>query len=309
VIDNGPPVTRAAFDALATQVCNWQRWPNESQRGALNFISPECVKEALATARLGRTISLGLPWNGVPGPDNAKPALHYMTELGDVESPEPTVHKDFIGIDYHGKASSHLDALAHIAYRGELFAGVSARSVIDSHGARHGAVTNLQGIVGRGVLIDMPRVRNVEWLEPGSAVHRRDILMAESELGVHIRTGDVVLLRSGHVRRRGALGAWNSDEASAGLHADAMPLIYERQVSVLGADGDSDVRPSPVEGVTSPIHVLALTMMGVPLLDNLDLEELAEACAAESRWEFLIVVSPLNVPGGTGSPVNPVAVL
>jgi kynurenine formamidase len=245
----------------------------------------------------------------VAGPDNAKPALHYMTQIGDLEPPEPTVHKDFIGIDYHGKAASHLDALCHIAYRGQLFGGVPARNVFDSHGARHGAVTHLQGIIGRGILIDVPRIRDAEWLEPGTAVHAQDLLEAEEILNLRMREGDLVLLRSGHFRRRKALGAWNSDELSAGLHVGAMSLLHERKISVLGADGDSDVRPSPVESVHSPIHVLALTMMGVALLDNLDLEPLAEACAMASQWEFLVAVCPLNIPGGTGSPVNPIAVL
>lgn len=118
-----------------------------------------------------------------------------------------------------------------------------------------------------------------------------------------------MLLRSGHQRRRRELGAWDSASASAGLHVDAMPLLAQRAIALLGGDGDSDVRPSPVAGVHSPIHTLAVTALGVPLLDNLDLEQLANACASASRYEFMFVVAPLNIPTGTGSPVNPLAVL
>lgn len=112
---------------------------------------------------------MGRPWDSVPGPDNPKPALHQMTELADVTAPEPTVHKDFIASDYHGKAQTHLDALCHVAYRGLLFAGVRARKVLSSQGASYGAVTDLlPGLVGRGVLLDVARLRGRDWLEPGT---------------------------------------------------------------------------------------------------------------------------------------------
>ncbi len=88
-----------------------------------------------------------------------------------------------------------------------------------------------------------------------------------------------------------------------------MRLLADIDIALLGGDGDSDVRPSPVEGVSSPVHVLALTALGIPLLDNLDLERLSVACREEGRYEFLLVVAPLVVPGGTGSPVNPLALL
>ena len=220
---------------------------------------------------------MALPWNTRPGPDNRKPALHHMTDLGDVESPEPSTHKDFIAVDYHGKAVTHLDALCHIAYRGQLYDGRTAREVVDAAGARFGAVSALGPLVTRGVLLDLPAVLGVGWLEPGQAVHARDIVAAEEALDVTIGEGDAVLLRSGHVRRRGELGPWDADTASAGFHVDAVPLLAERGIALLGGDGDSDVRPSPVDGVHSPVHALAVAAMGVPLLDNLDLEALSAA--------------------------------
>lgn len=303
-----PRVSRQEFDALFAAVRTWGRWA-PADRGAWNRVTPDHVRRAAALVRDGTTVPLGLPWNTRPGPDNTKPALHYMSDLGDVEPPEPATHKDFLAVDYHGKAVTHLDALSHIAYRGLLYGGHPAQDVIGSEGARFGSVAALGPLVTRGVLLDLPAVLGADWLEPGHAVRARDVIATERALGVAIDDGCAVLLRSGRFRRRRELGPWDVDAASAGFHVDAMPLLAERTISLLGADGDSDVRPSPVEGLHSPVHALAVAAMGVPLLDNLDLEALSAACAEAGRYEFMIVVTPLNVPGGTGSPVNPVALL
>ena len=305
-----PELRETDFAAVFDTLRRWQDGVEPDQRGTLADVTPEMVQAALRVPRLGRQVSLALPINRTAGPDNARPALHHMVDLGDVEEPEPSAHKDFIGLDYHGKAVTHLDAICHIGYRGELYGGVAAAAAFSSRGSTWATVEALEtGIMLRGVLLDLPRVKGVDWLEPGTAVHAADLLAAEEALGFRISAGDAVLLRSGHVARRTALGAWDSGEASAGLHVDVMPLLAERGVALLGGDGDSDVRPSPVKDVHSPVHALALTAMGMPLLDNLDLERLSEECGRAGRYEFLLTVAPLVVPGGTGSPVNPIAVL
>ena len=307
---NGPALDRAEFDELFDRLRRWAHDRPADERGTVAGLTPATVLAALSTPRQGRTVSLALPINRTTGPDNARPALHHMVDLGDVEAPEPSAHKDFLGLDYHGKAVTHLDAVCHIGYRGELYGGVPSAAAFSSLGSDWAAVTNLAGgLLLRGVLVDIPRVLGIDWLEPGTAVRAAELRDAEDALGFRIRPGDAVLLRSGHGARRAVHGAWNSDNASAGLHVDAMPLLAERGVALLGGDGDSDVRPSPVAGVHSPIHALALTALGMPLLDNLDLEELSGACAEQGRFEFLLVVAPLVVPRGTGSPVNPIAVL
>ncbi|MFF3937240.1 cyclase family protein [Streptomyces phaeofaciens] len=305
---NGPAVSRSEFDALFEAVRTWGRW-DPADRGAWNRVTADHVRRAAARVRSGKVVPMALSWDVRPGPDNPRPALHHMTDLGDVESPEPSAHKDFIAADYHGRSVTHLDALSHIAYRGRLYDGRAAREAVDAGGARFGAVPALGSLVTTGVLLDLPAVLGVRWLEPGRAVRAEDVLAAERALGVTIGEGDAVLLRTGHVRRRAELGAWDSGARSAGFHVDAVPLLAERGVAVIGSDGDSDVRPSPVEGVHAPVHALALAAMGVPLLDNLDLEALSGAAAEAGRYEFMIVVTPLNIPGGTGSPVTPVAVL
>ncbi|MEV0988501.1 cyclase family protein [Streptomyces sp. NPDC049949] len=301
-------VSRREFDAIFTAVRTWGRW-TPADRGAWNRVTPDRVRRAAALVRSGTAVPLGLPWDTRTGPDNRKPALHHMTDLGDVEAPEPSTYKDFLASDYHGKAVSHLDALSHVAYEGRLYEGRPAREAVDAGGARFGSVAALGPLVTKGVLLDLPAVLGVDWLEPGQAVHAQDVLTAERALGVTVDEGCAVLLRSGRFRRSRELGPWDSDAASAGFHVDAVPLLAERAVALLGGDGDSDLRPSPVEGVHSPVHALAVAAMGVPLLDNLDLEALSAACTEAGRHEFMLVVAPLDVPGGTGSPVNPVAVL
>ncbi|MFI6005938.1 cyclase family protein [Streptomyces sp. NPDC051366] len=301
-------VSRQEFDAIFAAVRTWGCWA-QADRGAWNRVTPDHVRRAAALIRSGTAVPLGLPWDTRTGPDNGKPALHYMSDLGDVEPGEPATYKDFIGVDYHGKAVSHLDALSHVAYEGRLYDGRPAREAVGAAGARFGSVAALGPLVTKGVLLDLPAVLGVDWLEPGHAVHARDVAAAERALGVTIDDGCAVLLRSGRFRRRRETGPWDSDAASAGFHVDAVPLLAERAVALLGGDGDSDLRPSPVEGVHSPVHALAVAAMGVPLLDNLDLEALSAACAEAGRYEFMIVVAPLNVPGGTGSPVDPVGIL
>jgi kynurenine formamidase len=164
------------------------------------------------------------------------------------------------------------------------------------------------GLVARGVLLDIPRVRGLPWLDPGQHVFRNDLEAAELEQGVTVAEGDALLVRTGHTRRLVELGPWDTASAKSGLHPTAMPFMAERGVAVLGGDGNSDTAPSSTDGVDFPIHVLALNAMGVHLLDYLQLEDLLASCERTGRWEFLFVAAPLRITGGTGSPLNPLAV-
>lgn len=299
-----------AFDLLFTEVSNTGRWGVEDQRGTLNHLAADAVAAAAGLVRLGRTVSLAHVLDTVAGPDNSRPALHHMTRQCDDGSGEPLVNTDFIGIDFHGKSVTHVDALCHCSFRGLLYNGVASRDTVDSSGGSFGSVEQMaEGVAGRGILVDLPRARGVEWLEPGTAVERDELLSTMTAQGITSAPGDIVLVRTGHRRRRTALGPWDPASLSAGLHPSSMALLHENGAAVLGSDGDSDARPSPVAGVDSPIHALALAGMGMPLIDNMNLEEIAEACVAANRWEFLVVLAPLRIPGGTGSPVNPIAIL
>ena len=165
------------------------------------------------------------------------------------------------------------------------------------------------GIVGRGVLLDIPRVRGTSWLEPGDSVTVDDLAAAERNQGLRVGRGDLLFVRVGHSRRRSELGPWNAAEARAGLHPTAMQFVAEREVAALGSDGNSDTAPSTTEGVAFPVHVLAINAMGLHLLDYLQFEDLVQRCEEENRWSFLCVIAPLRMPTATGSPVNPIAIL
>jgi len=305
-IDHEPDVTAEEFRALFSSLSRWGTWGAQDDRGALHFITPERVAAAAALVRDGITVTMSLPLNTHAAVHNPKPADHHMTAVGEAAE-GIAFNKDYVGLDYHNDGHTHLDALCHVAFDGHLYNGRPEASV-DESGAEVNSVEVLAGgLVGRGVLLDIPGVRSVDWLEPGENVFAEDLKAAESAQGVQTGEGDILLVRTGHARRLAELGPWDTGSAKAGLHPDAMPLISERRVAALGSDGNSDTAPSSTEGVDFPIHVLALTAMGVHLLDYLSLEDLTGACRRLGRWEFMFVAIPLLIPHGTGSPINPIA--
>jgi kynurenine formamidase len=260
--------------------------------------------------REGISVSLSLPLNTHLAAHNPVPADHHMTALASLAALPGPVHfvKDYVGLDYHNDGHTHIDALCHVAYEGSLYNG-QPEAAVTEHGAPVNSIETLEdGLVGRGVLLDIPRVRGTPWLEPGEHVFRDDLEAAEREQGVTVGEADILLVRTGHVRRLAELGPWDTTVAKAGLHPTAMRFIGERGVAALGSDGNSDTAPSSTEGVGFPIHVLAITAMGIHLLDYLQFEDLRESCERAGRWEFLFVGISLLIVGGTGSPLNPIAI-
>jgi kynurenine formamidase len=255
------------------------------------------------------------PVDKVAAVDNPNPAIHLMVQSYDIPvegGGEPQFVSDYLGCACHGNMHSHIDALCHVAYKGELYNGRPTSSV-NSQGAKELDITHYcHGIVGRGVLLDIPRLRNVRWLEPGDAVTAEELEAAERSEGVKLEEGDIFVFRVGQYRRRLELGPWNLEEGGegrAGLHPTAMELLHERHVAAFLPDGDGETIPSPVTGINSPVHALQIAAMGLACGDSLQLEELSKACEEERRWEFMAVISPLRLPGGTGSLVNPIAIL
>jgi len=268
------------------------------------------VAAAAGLVRIGTTVTLSLPFPTDPGLANPKPADHHMTMLGDTDIGSGSLRfaKDYVGGDYHNDGHTHIDAFCHVSYQGALYNGRPADAVTED-GADVDAIDVLKdGLVGRGVLLDVPRLRGTAWLEPGEHVFREDLEAAERAQGVTVEEGDILLVRTGLPRRLRELGPWDTTTAKAGLHPTAMPFVSERHVSALGSDGNSDTAPSSTEGVTFPIHVLALNAMGVHLLDYLDFEDLLANCEGAGRWEFLFAAAPMRIQRGTGSPLNPLAV-
>ncbi len=249
-------------------VKNWGRWGADDQRGTLNYITPDHVRRAAGLVKSGRSVSMAIPINTVAGPDNQSPAIHHMTQMFDlpIDSTSLRFGMDFLGMSCHGDCHTHIDALCHIAYGGHVYGG-RPESLLTSHGGTAlDIAAYANGIVGRGVLLDIPRVRGTAWLEPGEAVTRAELEAAEKAEGVRLGEGDL-------------------------------------------PDGDGETVPGTVDGILYPIHPLQIVAMGMVASDSLNLEDIAAACEEEKRWEFLVVAEPLRLPGGTGSPFNPIAVL
>ena len=304
-------VSAGEFRALFRDLSSWGRWGPDDQRGALHHLTPERVAAAAGLVRVGVSVSLSLPLATKPGVSNPEPADVHMTMLSDTDIGSGSLRfaKDYVGVDYHNDGHTHIDALCHVAYEGSLYNGRPQGSVT-AEGAAVDAIEVLaNGLVGRGVLLDIPRHRGVPWLEPGEHIFSDDLEAAEADEGVTVGEGDILLVRTGHARRLAELGPWETATAKAGLHPTAMPFVAHRGVAALGSDGNSDTAPSSTEGVDFPIHVLAINAMGVHLLDYLQFEDLRIACERAGRWEFLLVAAPLRIAGGTGSPLNPIAIL
>jgi kynurenine formamidase len=303
-------MTETEFRALFQAVSNWGRWGEHPERGALNHLTADRVAAAARLVRSGVTVTLSLPLNTEKRLDSPKPTDHHMTMLTDVDIGSGSVRfaKDYVGADYHNDGHSHIDAFSHVAFDGLFYDGEPDTSVT-VEGAQVFSIDILkEGLVGRGVLLDVPRRRGVPWLEPGDHVFREDLESAEHEQDVRVGPGDILLVRTGHARRLRELPPWDTTKLKAGLHPSTASFLSERSVAALGSDGNNDTMPSTTEGVGFPMHVLALNAMGIHLLDYLQFEDLVEQCEAEQRWEFLFVAAPLRNVRGTGSPLNPIAV-
>lgn len=288
------------FDQLFNQVKNWGRWGADDQLGAANLITEAKRKQALAVAKTGTVVSLAHPPLKEAAPDNPNPFNHTMNR---------GLSTDTYSVSYHGFAHSHIDALCHILYKNQTYNGYAREDVLTDKGCTKLGVQNLKnGVVTRGILIDIPRLKGVPYLEPGTPVFTEDLEAWEKKAGVKVAAGDAIFLRTGRWARRDKVGPWAVGQNEAGYHASVAPWLKERGVSFLGSDDAQDVLPSLVEGVNLPVHTLAITALGIDILDNQDLEAVAETAAKLNRWEFLLMVAPVPVTGGTGFPANALAI-
>lgn len=303
--DRTPP-TVEDYRAYATRFSNWGRWGEDDQLGTLNFITPDARAAAALLVRDGITISCANPLATASVLDarrNAQPAKHQLN-VGDRGC------SDYIGVSYHGFANTHIDALCHIYTEdGRLYNGKPA-SDIAADGARSNSVDAWRsGIVTRGVLYDVPRHRGVDHVTFDGPVHGwelEDIAKAE---GVRPEPGDAVLVRMGLASFWEANPDFEPPWQAPGLHASALEFLHAHDAALLGWDLMEASGQESYGAPSLPIHSIAIPHMGLPLLDNANFDELAAACARASRWEFMFALAPLVVLGGTGSPVNPIAIL
>lgn len=292
-------MTRADVDRLMQELSNWGRWGAEDERGTVNLITPATRRAAAALVTEGFSVSLARDADAETSVDNPSPFSHTMNPPAG-----GAFHTDGYSVFFHGFAHTHIDALSHVFHDGRMYNGFPA-SAVDETGASRLAVTEYRdGIFARGVLVDIPWLRGVPYLEPSTAIYAEDLDAWEARTGVRIGSGDVVFVRTGRWARRQAAGAWNISAASAGLHASTASWFRTRDIAMLGGDAASDVLPSGIPDVAFPLHQLLLVAMGTPMFDQCDLEAVAAAADARNRWTFLLTAAPLRLVGGTGAAIN-----
>jgi kynurenine formamidase len=293
-------VTPAEYERWKKDLSNWGRWGKDDQIGALNLITPAKRKQAASLVKEGFSVSMASDADTLKAVDNPNPYELKMLTIG----------SDEIAVNYHGIAHTHLDSLAHINDKGVFFNGYKpdADKVL-KQGHDKNSIHNVKnGIFTRGILIDIPRLKGVPYLEPGTPIYVEDLEAWEKKAGVKVSAGDALFVRAGVWARRKALGPWLRGRADggrdAGLDPSVIPWLKQRDIAILGSDHPQYVSPSELRGA---VHDFALLYLGVHLFDNCDLEALADAAAARRRWDFLLTAAPLPIVGGTGSPVNPIA--
>ena len=310
---------------LAARCSNWGRWGPDDQLGTLNHLRPEDVVAAAGLVRTGRTFSLAIPVDD-RGPQTGGfgrfNPIHLMIRDGNGAVTGTTVRDFYGGNDRHIRGTDDLlilplqsgtqwDALAHIIFEGRIYNGYDATSV----GSRGAIVDDISiardRIVGRGVLLDVPRSQGRDWLEPGEPIHAADLEAALAAQGVEAGRGDILLIRTGDIGHRRATGSWGdyAGGSAPGLALDTAPWLFDREVAAIATDTwGMEVLPNETPDVFQPLHIVLLVHTGLMVGEIFDLEALAEDCAADGIYEFLFSAPPLPITGGVGSPVNPLAI-
>jgi kynurenine formamidase len=299
-----PVVASAEYERWRKELSNWGRWGKDDEMGALNLITPAKRRAAAALVKEGLAVSLASNAATQKDVDVPCPAQWAMTAASQSAATDSIAYPCI-----HGAGATHLDSLAHIFFSGVAWNGYPVSEVVSKEkGAVRNSVMNMKhGIVTRAVLFDVPRLKGLPYLEPGTRIFPEDLEAWEKKAGVKIGAGDALLLRWGRWARRAKLGSWPIDDGAAGLDNSVIPWLKQREVAVIAWETPGYVPQPPGDLPRLALHNFALTMLGIMLIDRADLDALSEAAAARNRWEFMLSVAPLPIPYGTGSPVNPLA--
>jgi len=295
--------SRRDVEEMMTTLSNWGRWGKEDELGALNLITSGKRLQAAKQVKEAVSISLARDFEVNAGPSPS--FVHKMTATG--QTPESGGAADTYWFDYHGLRMTHLDGLCHLFYKGKIYNGFTQERITEKGAERLAVTTMRNGLFTRGVLMDMPRLWGVKYLEGSREIYPEDLEAWEKKAGVKVESGDAILIRTGSWARRTVESEQTIEQNFAGLHVSCLPWLKKRDVAIVGSDLATDVFPSRIEGFTMPIHAVTIIAMGTPILDNCDLEAVTEAANARKRWSFLLTAAPLPVKGGTGSPINPIA--
>ena len=309
-------LTESDVVKMISSLSNWGRWGQDDELGTINLITPEKRKRAAALVRDGVPVSCARPiaTNTVSADTTFQP-LRFMVDSGegrDHDSPARLLERrgasEFIGMVFHGYTITHVDTPAHYFWQGKIYNGRSANLITSREGAQVESVDLLcDGVVSRGVLLDVAALKG-RWLGSAEGVMPEDLEAAERAQQVRVEAGDILLIRTGYYARRLADGPRHPlKDGSPAAHVACMPWLRERDVAMLGTDTHNDVSPATHPGLGNVVHIVGLVGMGLWLIDNANLEDLAQACVARRRWEFMLTIAPLRLQGVTGSPVNPIA--
>jgi kynurenine formamidase len=296
---------RGHYEQWRQEFKTWGRWGPGDNKGASNLITPEKVLNAISLVRNGTVVSLAPAVPQVVAADVNENGLFRRTTNRITDGGTTDTYQ----VSYHGLTVAHMDAWCHFFENGQMYNGIPVEGNLNpEEGCKQGSIMNWKdGIATRAVLYDIAQLKGVEWVDPGEPITRADLEAWEEMSGVRAGPGDVVLLYIGRWKRRAAEGAWR--DQVAGYYADTIPWIHERMPAFLGHDFNIDWNPRPGwEGMRNPIHVAALNWMGVGIVECLDLEQAIITARELNRYEFLITFAPLPVEGGTGSPLNPLAI-
>ncbi len=305
---NGPEAGTFISDALFLQwqedLSNWGRWGPDDELGALNLITPQKRREAAALVQAGVTVSLARNADTVASVDNPCPVRWEMINAN-AGGASDRINYECI----HGAGTTHIDGFAHRFFGGKMWNGYPvADTVTMSGGASKNAVLTMKdGIITRGVLYDIPKLKGVPYLEPGTRITIADLEAWEAKTGVSVGPGDAMLLRWGRWARREAVGPFDTWAEAAGFDNEVIPWLKERDIAILGWETPGYTPRPDGDLPTLALHDFALTMLGIHLIDRADLAALSEMAQAQGRWEFMLTIAPLPIPNGTGSPVNPIA--
>jgi len=307
--DDPGTVTPQDYVRWRTELRNWGRWGANDQKGTANLITPEKVRSAAALVKSGIVVSMSPPVPQTPAADVPDDRTFNRTTI----RLSQTGTADNYQVSYHGLAVGHMDAFCHFFFENRMYNGYSASdNITEETGCKQGDVMGRRdGITTRAVLYDMPALKGVDWIEPGTPITRADLEAWEQQSGVKVGPGDVILLYVGRWKRRAAVGPHAGQVA--GYFADTIPFFKERDIAFAGHDFNIDWNPrpgwGPEQGIYgNPIHEALLVWLGAGIVENLDLERVVETARRLNRYEFLITFAPIPVEGGTGSPVNPLAI-
>ncbi len=304
---------------LAEKYRNWGKWGASDELGTLNYITPQKIVAAAALVRRGTVFSLAIPFDS-SGPQTGFGGrvnpLHFMLQDGgDILSGA----QDFIpGLRYCDDAvtmplqcATQWDALSHIYFDGKMY-NDRGPELVTSAGARANSIDKMKDkIVSRGVLLDVPRYRGTEWLQPGEAIYPADLDGAAAQQRVALGTGDIVLIRTGQLAQVRSTGNWGTYAGgpAPGLSLTVAEWLARHEIAGYATDTwGTEVIPNETPDVFQPLHCVAIVNMGMLVGEIFNLEELAADCAADGVYEFLFAAPPLPITGAVGSPINPQAI-